>query len=78
VWVTRQQYDKVPWRELVTLWTAYNRHLAHVMSCGPDDVAARQRIDPDGDGRVTLAFLMEDYVRHLRHHVEQIRTRLAA
>jgi len=27
---------------------------------------------------VTLAFLMEDYVRHLRHHVEQIRTRLAA
>jgi hypothetical protein len=78
VWVTRQQYDKVPWRELVTLWTAYNRHLAHVMSCVPDDVAAREGIAPDGEGRVTLAFLMEDYVTHLRHHVEQIRARLAA
>jgi hypothetical protein len=77
-WVARQHYDKVPWRELVTLWTAYNRHLAHVMSCVPDDVAAREGIAPEGDGRVTLAFLMEDYVRHLRHHVEQIRTRLAA
>ena len=78
VWVTRQQYDKVPWRDLVTLWTAYNRHLAHVMSCVPDGVAAREGIAADGESRVTLAFLMEDYVAHLRHHVEQIRTRLAA
>ena len=77
-WVARQRYDKVPWRDLVTLWTAYNRHLAHVMSCVPDDVAAREAIAPDSDGRVTLAFLMEDYVTHLRHHLEQIRTRLAA
>jgi hypothetical protein len=76
--VARQQYDKVPWRDLVTLWTAYNRHLAHVMSCVPDDVAAREGIAADGESRVTLAFLMEDYVAHLRHHVEQIRTRLAA
>ena len=77
VWVARQHYDKVPWRDLLTLWTAYNRHLAHVMSCVPDDVAVREGSGPDGEGRVTLAFLMEDYVRHLRHHVEQIRTRLA-
>src|SRR6185295_5367604 len=34
-WVGRQHYDKVPWRDLVALWTSYNRHLAHVMSCAP-------------------------------------------
>jgi len=78
VWVARQHYEKVPWRDLVTLWTAYNRHLAHVISCVPDDVAAREAIGPDSERGVTLAFLMDDYVKHLRHHVEQIRTLVSA
>lgn len=77
VWVARQCYEKVPWRELVTLWTAYNRHLANVMSCIPAEAAARQALGPEGDAPVTLAFLMEDYVAHLRHHLEQIRGLLA-
>jgi hypothetical protein len=76
-WVGRQRYDKEPWRDLVTLWTAYNRHLAHVISCIPDDVAAREALAPAGDRRVTLAFLMDDYVTHLRHHVDGIRRLLA-
>lgn len=71
-WVARQQYDNVEWRDLVLLWSAYNRHLAHVMSCIPDDVAVFEATSPDGES-VTLAFLMDDYVRHLRHHLEQIR-----
>ena len=77
-WVAHQHYEKVPWRDLVTLWTAYNRHLAHVISCVPDDVAAREAIGPDGDERVTLAFLMDDYVTHMQHHLEQIRDLLTA
>jgi len=72
-WVERQQYDAVPWRELVPLWTAYNRHLAHVMTCTSDATAARSAISPDGSQSVTIAFLMEDYVTHLRHHLDQIR-----
>jgi hypothetical protein len=76
-WVDRQRYDKEPWRDLVTLWTAYNRHLAHVMSCVPDDVALREAVGPDGERRVTLAFLMDDYVTHLRHHLDDIRALLA-
>ena len=74
-WVDRQRYDKVAWRDLVTLWTAYNRHLAHVISCVPDAAAAREVVG--SGGAVTLAWLMEDYVRHLRHHVDQIRGLLA-
>ncbi len=34
-WVARQHYDTVPWRDLVALWTAYNRHLAHVIASTP-------------------------------------------
>lgn len=77
-WVARQQYDKVPWRDLVALWTAYNRHLAHIMAITADDVAARTAMSPDGGGPVSIAWLMEDYVAHLRHHVAQIRMLLSA
>ena len=76
-WVARQRYEKVPWRDLLTLWTAYNRHLAHIMACVSDEAAAREALASDGTRSVTLAFLMEDYVRHLRHHIDQLRTRLA-
>ena len=34
-WVARQRYREVPWRDLVALWTAYNRHLAHVIAVTP-------------------------------------------
>ena len=76
-WVARQHYDKVPWRDLVALWSAYNRHLAHVIASTPDDAAERTALAPDGSGPVSIAFLMEDYVRHLRHHLAQIRTLVA-
>jgi hypothetical protein len=71
-WVARQHYENVPWRDLVIFWTSYNRHLAHVISRVPDDVASREALDPDGKQAITLAFLMDDYVRHLRHHLVQI------
>lgn len=77
-WVSRQHYDQVPWRDLVAFWSAYNRHLAHVIACTPDEAAARTAAAPDGSGRVSIAFLMEDYVRHLRHHLAQIHTLLNA
>ena len=72
-WVSRQRYHEVPWHELVALWSAYNRHLAHVMSSTPAEAAAGSAMSPDESGQVTVAFLMTDYVAHLRHHVAQIR-----
>jgi hypothetical protein len=75
-WVSRQHYHEVSWHELLALWSAYNRHLAHVMSCTSVEAARGSAMSPDGSGQVTVAFLMTDYVRHLRHHLEQIRTLL--
>jgi hypothetical protein len=76
-WVERQRYADEPWRDLVALWSAYNRHLAHVIESTADDVAARTALGPDGSTPVSIAFLMEDYVEHLRHHLDQIRALLA-
>lgn len=71
-WVGRQAYRQESWQGLVALWTAYNRHLAHVMRTTSDDAAAGTALAPDGSGPITVGFLMGDYVRHLLHHVGQL------
>jgi hypothetical protein len=69
-WVRLNRYAERPWRELVILWGAYNRHLADVMEAiAPETL---ENIWVEGDARYDLAFVATDYVRHLRHHIEQI------
>ena len=75
-WVERQRYATVPFRDLVELWGAYNRHLAHLIAVTPAETFANSGKGPEGDV-VTLGFLMEDYVTHLRHHLDQLRELLA-
>ena len=77
-WVAAQHYDAVPWADLVVLWTAYNRHLAHVIAMTPEEVTARAGTSPSGGDMVSVGFLMQDYVRHLRHHLAQVRALLAS
>ena len=72
-WVSRQRYAHEPWGDLVALWAAYNRHLRYVISNTPADHLRMSATAPDGDGAVTLGFLMQDYVGHIRHHLEQVR-----
>lgn len=70
-WVAAQLYADRPWLELVALWAAYNRHLLHLMEVAPQPATIRV-----GDAEpVTLEFLMTDYVRHLKHHLDQILSR---
>lgn len=86
-WVTTQRYDRAGWSDLVALWRSYNLHLAHVMEVVP--AAVRDRVHkrhnlPDIAFRTlaptdpaSLAWLMEDYVLHLEHHLRQIHNLLA-
>jgi hypothetical protein len=66
-----QAVEKADWLLLVSLWSSYNRYLAHVIAHLPEDrLGAVCRI---GDGEpVTLGFLVEDYLDHLKHHLGQI------
>jgi len=69
-WVRLNHYAARPWREIVTLWAAYNRHLADVMEqIAPETLG---NIWAWEEGRYTLEFVATDYVTHLKHHVEQI------
>jgi len=70
-WVAVQSYATESWPDLVNLWLLLNRHLLHVMHNTSDELLAHT-CSIGGNQPVTLAFLMEDYVRHLQHHLEQI------
>lgn len=55
----------------MTLWTAYNQHMLHLMVTAPAehlDIPCKVAGDVSG----TLEFLMIDYVAHLEHHLGQI------
>jgi hypothetical protein len=69
-WVRVQDYGGRDWQGLIELWLAYNRHLAHVMRHSA--VTAARHVWKVPGGEYDLEYLMEDYVRHLRHHVAQI------
>jgi len=73
LWVSRQHYAEEPWADVVALWAAYNRHLRHVIACTPVENTLLSAMSSDGDGPVTIGFLMQDYVGHIRHHLEQVR-----
>ena len=69
-WVRSQNYAGRPWRDLVELWLAYNRHLIHIIRHA--DAGAAKHIWKAPAGDTELQFLIEDYLRHLRHHLAQI------
>jgi hypothetical protein len=69
-WVRLNRYQQTSWREIVTLWSAYNRHLATVIESLDDAALGHVWHAPDGD--LTLEFIATDYVRHLEHHLKQI------
>jgi hypothetical protein len=71
VWVERNGYTDAAWSELVGLWRAYNLHLLRVIERIPQDKL--DVICTVGDNPpMTLGFIAEDYVRHLKHHLQQL------
>jgi len=70
-WVRIQKYNESDWGVLVELWSAYNRHLSHVVERIPQD-ARSSSCNIGRDHPVTLEFVVKDYLRHLRHHLNDI------
>jgi hypothetical protein len=70
-WVASQAYDQRAWSEVVTLWAAYNRHLAHVLERIPPALADVP-CTIGGNPPEALVDVARDYVGHLRHHLRQI------
>jgi len=70
-WVKIQRYNDMEWQPLVELWSAYNNHLSQLI----EQIPVRHETSLCNVGKedpVTLKFVVEDYLRHLKHHLDDI------
>ncbi len=70
-WVEIQHYNEMNWSDLVEHFYQYNLHISKLIDALPGNVLD----NPCNIGKenpVTLKFVIEDYLRHLKHHIEKI------
>jgi hypothetical protein len=70
-WVELQGYAGQSWETLLRWWQAEHEMLAAIVERIPEERLAAPCVI-GGDQPVTLAFVIDDYVRHQKHHVAQI------
>jgi hypothetical protein len=70
-WNALSHYNQKNSEELIRFWTLYNRHLAHIIQNIPPEHQER-KCDSGEAEPVTLGWLIDDYVKHLEHHLHQI------
>lgn len=73
-WVAAHGYESQAWETLLRWWQAEHEILAAVVDRIPDDRLGTDCIVGD-NAPVTLRFLIEDYLAHHRHHLDQIEAR---
>ena len=70
-WVEVQKYNEMEWLDLVEFFSQYNLHLGRIINSLPDEVF-NNLCNIGKDSPVTLSFIVEDYFRHLKHHLNKI------
>ena len=70
-WVAVQSYATESWPDLVNLWLLFNRHLLHIIQIVPEDCLSRP-CAIGGKDPIPLSAVIDGYVDHLEHHLEQI------
>jgi len=70
-WVRTQSYQTESWENLVQLWKSFNLHLMHLGAEIPVDRLSSMCFIGTNEP-VTLEFIFIDYVRHVKHHLQQI------
>ena len=74
-WVKSQQYNECSWDNLIEFWKLYNLQMAHIIRRIPDE-KMRVKCTIGSNEPVSLSFLVEDYLEHLKHHLMKISERI--
>ena len=70
-WNKLNHYNEISAIQLIEFWALYNRHILEITRRIP--IGNLQKTCRSSDGTMhTIAFLIEDYVAHLEHHLQQI------
>lgn len=71
LWVDVNRYNERDWFELIEFFYTYNLFLSRVI----DSLTENAFNNPCNIGKeepVTIGFIITDYIRHLKHHIQQI------
>ncbi|MFC4480120.1 DinB family protein [Flavobacterium chungangensis] len=71
--VNLNQYQKTDIKELTQLWFLINNQIVRIMK-SVDENALDYKIILSDESVIDLRFLMTDYVEHLEHHINQIKS----
>lgn len=71
--VNLNQYQKTDIKELTQLWFSINNQIVRIMK-SVDENALDYKIILSDESVIDLRFLMTDYVEHLEHHINQIKS----
>ena len=70
-WVRLHGYSNMPWETIINFWLQYNTLLVGLVDRIPED-----RLEAlcfiGTSPAVTLRFVIEDYILHMQHHIDQL------
>jgi hypothetical protein len=69
-WNSHSHYNALDSSNLIHFWRLYNLHLLELIRRIPEEKLKRECAV--GNKIVTLQFLVDDYVKHMEHHLQQI------
>jgi hypothetical protein len=71
LWNQHSYYQDLSSDHVISFWKIYNRHIIEIISHTPAAILERECLM--GDGKTySIAWLFQDYVRHMEHHFRQI------
>jgi hypothetical protein len=70
-WNRSSHHEQIPMQQLISFWTAYNLFLIELLKHIPEE-SLLKTCNIGKESPVTLAWIIQDYVRHLEHHLKQI------
>ena len=70
-WVDIHGYQNLPWEQLVEFWFGYNKLLVTLIDNIPLEMLSADCVIGGGNA-VSLGFVIEDYVKHMQHHVDHL------
>jgi len=68
---TFNYYNQIDSKQIISFWAVYNKQILGLIKLIPAESLKRQCF-AGGNESVTLAFIFDDYVQHLEHHLRQV------
>ena len=70
-WNKSNFYQQIDGQQIINFWTIYNKQLVEIIKRITEENLLKEFKTIDNK-KLTLSFLINDYVEHLEHHLKQV------